>query len=189
MGFIKDNTNSFEVYLTDLGRRKTLDGGLMTAIKYFSVTDSDANYEYFIPNPNEILPYDNANLANYEPGDYVVTGGAYYKFKVGTSSRSGPPSDWWESKIVFNPNIITRQPIPTMNHEGTKLTSLGTNEVFDDGFINDVFVQTKLRGTIVDNKEYKKVLYTIKNNTEKSYVLYEPNVAQTTSPIITYIMI
>jgi hypothetical protein len=189
MGFIKDNTNSFEVYLTDLGREKTLDGGLMNAIKYFSITDSDANYEYFVPNPNEILPYDVSNLANYEPGDYVVTGGTYYQFKIGTSSRSGPPSDWWETKILFNPNVITKQPIPTINHADTKLTSLGNENSFNDDFINDVFVQVKLRGSKVGDKVYTKSLYTIKNNTEKSYVLYEPDVAHVMNPILTYIMV
>ncbi len=189
MGFIKDNTNSFEIYLTDLGREKTLDGGFMTAVKYFSISDSDANYEYFIPNPNDVLTYDNTNLANYEPGDYVVTGGTYYKFKIGTGSRTAPPSDWWEAKTLFNPNTITKQPIPVINHADTKTTSLGNNNAFNDDYVSDVFVQVKLRGSIVDNKEYKKALYTIKNNTEKSYVLYEPDVAQTTTPILTYIMI
>jgi hypothetical protein len=189
MGFIKDNTNSFDIYLTDLGRQKTLDGGLMTAVKYFSISDTDANYEFFIPNPNEILPYDGTNLANYEPGDYVVTGDTYYKFKIGTGSRSAPPSDWWEAKVVFNPNVITKQPIPVINHAGTKLTSLGNDNAFDDDYLNDVFVQIKLRGTKVDNREYTKALYTIKNNTERSYVLYEPNVAQTTNSILTYIVI
>lgn len=183
MGFIQDNTNSVEVYLTDLGREKFLNGGLMTAIKYFSITDDDSNYDFFTQNPNEVLTYDSSNLSNYVPGDYVVTGGTFYRFTIGTGSRTAPPSNWWIPTILFDPNVITSQPIPTINHNGTKLTSLG----IDTNFINDVFIQTRLRGSVVDNKNINNVITTIKSNTQRSYVPYNPDVAQSVAPITTYI--
>lgn len=189
MGFIKDNTNNFDIYLTDLGRQKMLDGGFKTAVTYFSLSDSDANYEYFVPNPNEILLYDSTNLANYNPGDYVVTGGTYYRFVLSTGTRSGPPSSWWESVVVFNPNVITAQPIPTYNHNGSKLTSLGNNNIYNDDYINDVFVQLRLRGGVIDNKISKKVISVVNNNTQGSYILYDPNVVQSTTPLLTYLSV
>ena len=55
MGFIKDNTNTFEVYLTDLGKEKFFNGGFKDSAVYFSVCDSDSNYEIFSPNINSNL--------------------------------------------------------------------------------------------------------------------------------------
>ena len=98
-------------------------------------------------------------------------------------SRTAPPSNWWIPTILFDPNVITSQPIPTINHNGTKLTSLG----IDTNFINDVFIQTRLRGSVVDNKNINNVITTIKSNTQRSYVPYNPDVAQSVAPITTYI--
>ena len=57
MGFIYDNTNTFEVYLTDLGKEKFFDGGFKDSIAYFSLVDSDANYQIFDPSQNEVLTW------------------------------------------------------------------------------------------------------------------------------------
>lgn len=47
MGFIKDNMNTFEVYLTDLGKQRFFDGGFKDAVVYFSIIDGDSNYDFF----------------------------------------------------------------------------------------------------------------------------------------------
>ena len=73
MGLIQSNTNTFQVYLTDLGKEKYLNGGLKNAIVYFSLSDADTNYDTFAPNPHDVLTYDSTNLANYQYGDFVVS--------------------------------------------------------------------------------------------------------------------
>src|SRR5206468_11543872 len=44
MGFIKGNTNSFEVFLTDKGLQTFYRDGLNDSMFFFSVNDDDANY-------------------------------------------------------------------------------------------------------------------------------------------------
>jgi hypothetical protein len=55
--------------------------------------------------------------------------------------------------------------------------------------INDIFVQTTLRGDIVDNKTYRYALFGVKNKTQKSYVLFEPDFnSNDTLSILTYLI-
>lgn len=66
MGFIKGNTNSFEVFLTDFGRQAFYRDGLKNESLFFSVSDDDSNYNIFnsplydpvniINNPNNSIP-------------------------------------------------------------------------------------------------------------------------------------
>ena len=138
MGFIKDNTNTFEVYLTDLGKQKFFDGGLYNSIKYFSISDNDANYDLF--------------------------------------SNSG---------TTFNPNIITTQSIPTINHVNENITTLGNLENIG---IKDVFVQVPLRGKKVDNIEYKKSLFGVKETSPRTQILQKTdNIFDTTLNILTFL--
>ena len=41
--------------------------------------------------------------------------------------------------------------------------------------LNDIFTQTALRGSIVENKTYRYGLFGIKNKTQRDYVLFEPD--------------
>lgn len=186
MGFIQDNTNTLLVYLTDLGRQKFIENGLKDSIAYFSITDDGANYDAFLPDPTELIPYSSANLANYNPGDVVVTGSTYYRFKIGTGGRTSPPSVWWDKILTFNPTIITAQPVPTINHQGTLQTSLGNSNAYNDDYLSEVFTQVTLRGDVVDNQVFRRNLKTIKNNTYKSYVFLQPD-PSTTGSTTTYI--
>jgi len=185
MGFIQDNTNTLEVYLTDLGREQFLRNGLATAVAYFSISDDSSNYDVFLPDPTETAPYLVANLATYNPGDVVSSGSTYYRFKIGTGSRTAPPSTWWDKLIIFDPRVIASQPIPTINHDGTLQTSLGNNNIYNDDYISDVFTQVTLRGDVFENKSYKKNLRTVKTNTHKSYVLREPDPSTSGTTITT----
>lgn len=182
MGFIQDNTNTLEVYLTDLGRQKFFQGGLKNAIVYFSLTDGDTNYDVFQPDPTEVLPYNFFSLSGYTPGVAVQNGGVYYRFKMGSGARSAPPSDWWDKLNVFNPTIITAQPLPIINHDGVLQTSLGDGS---DAFVNDVFTQVSLRGSIIDGATPNKTLKAVKTNTYKSYVFREPDPSTTGTTITT----
>ena len=69
MGFIKDNTNTFQVCLTDLGKQKFFDGGFKDAISFFSISDGDSNYDIFNPSLNEIIPFNDMGVINI--GDVV----------------------------------------------------------------------------------------------------------------------
>jgi uncharacterized delta-60 repeat protein len=69
MGFIRDNTNSFEVYLTDLGKQKFFEDGFKDSISYFSISDTDSNYTIFNPALNEIIPFEKMSEINI--GDVV----------------------------------------------------------------------------------------------------------------------
>jgi uncharacterized delta-60 repeat protein len=69
MGFIRDNTNSFEVYLTDLGKQKFFEDGFKDSISYFSISDTDSNYTIFNPALNEIIPFEKMSEINV--GDVV----------------------------------------------------------------------------------------------------------------------
>ena len=55
MGFIKDNANTIEVYLTELGKEKFFNGGLKDAVFYFSLSDGGSNYLTFITKKNQII--------------------------------------------------------------------------------------------------------------------------------------
>lgn len=185
MGFIKDNTNTLEVYLTDLGKEVFFNGGLKDAIVYFSVCDGDQDYSYFNVNPNNVLNFDKAKTYVYN--DVVKYNDTYRRCKVGTSTGNNITRlDVWEEIILFNPTVIENQPIPVINHEGTRLTSLGNN--IEGNFINDVFIQTPLRGSISDNIEYKRALFGTKHDTQRDYVMREPDInLTTTTSILTYI--
>ena len=69
MGFIRDNTNTFQVCLTDLGKQKFFDGGFKDAISFFSISDGDSNYTIFDPALNEIIPFNDMDSINI--GDVV----------------------------------------------------------------------------------------------------------------------
>ena len=69
MGFIRDNTNTFQVCLTDLGKQKFFDGGFKDAISFFSISDGDSNYDIFNPSLNEIIPFNDKAVINI--GDVV----------------------------------------------------------------------------------------------------------------------
>jgi hypothetical protein len=192
MGFIKDNTNTFEVYLTPLGKEKFFNGGFKDSAIYFSVCDSDSNYDIFSPNPNRILPYDYGKVYSYN--DIVVDGnGIYYRYKNATSASGYIPSTTptvWEKIILFDPTVITTQAIPTINHNGTKLTSLGNGIGGADDYVNDVFVQVPLRGKVADNIEYRRALLGTRQTTQKDYIMQEPDInTNQTLNVITYINI
>jgi hypothetical protein len=191
MGFIYDNTNTFEVYLTDLGKQKFFDGGFKDSIKYFSLTDSDANYDIFDPAKNEILTWNSGNT--YNIGVIVEYLGKYYR-KV-ANNISSPSTEYiptnlayWDEIRVFDSTNIGLQPIPTINHVTGITTSLANGTSQNDDFSHDVFVQTSLRGKKVDNMIYRRALFGVKSNTQKDYIMYEPelNPGQTIS-ILTYI--
>ncbi len=191
MGFIKDNTNTLEVYLTDLGKEMFFKDGLKNAVAYFSICDGDQNYSYFNINPNTLPMYDQNKTYFY--GDVVKHNFRSFGIKIFrciVESTTGAfiGSNWEVLEIVFNPTVIDNQPIPVINHEGTKLTSLGNN--IEGNFISDVFIQTPLRGSIADNIEYKRALFGTKHDTQRDYVMREPDInLTTTTSILTYIKV
>lgn len=69
----------------------------------------------------------------------------------------------------FNPTL-TNQDIITIND----------TESLTNGF-SQVFTQTNLRGSIVEDKMYKKSLFGINGGTPKSYVMFEPSLGFNTS--------
>jgi hypothetical protein len=190
MGFIYDNTNTFEVYLTDLGKERFFNGGFKDSITHFSLIDSDSNYDIFKPTQSEVLDYVSGKI--YEVGSVVKYLNKFYrKVKPDPSLLiNEPPTnlDYWDVITVYNTNVIASQTIPTINHadSGNK-TSLVNGS---DEYVNEVFTQTTLRGSFVDNKTYKRALFGIKNNTQRSYILYEPDLnSDETIGILTYINI
>ena len=185
MGFIKDNTNTFEVYLTDLGKEKFFNGGFADSVTFFSVSDSSNNYDIFKPSQNIVLEYDPSKT--YPVNSIVEFNNLYYrKVRVG----SGDPTNTliWDEIIVYDSTMIEPQPIPTINHQNTLKTSLGNGL---DENIKEVFTQTTLRGKIVDNKTYFKGFFGVKNNTQKDYVMFEPDLSSVdeSNIILTYINI
>ena len=66
MGFIRDNTNTFEVFLTDLGKQKFFDGGFKDSVSHFSISDIDSNYTIFDPALNEIIPFNDMDVINID---------------------------------------------------------------------------------------------------------------------------
>jgi hypothetical protein len=44
MGFLKQNTNQFKVYLTPKGKELMTNGGILSSISYFSLSDESTNY-------------------------------------------------------------------------------------------------------------------------------------------------
>ena len=189
MGFIKDNTNTFEVYLTDLGKEKFFNGGFKDSVVYFSVCDGDSNYQIFEPNMHNVLTY-NASTT-YNDGDIVLYSGNYYRYKYSSGSGHTPTNQtYWDKVILFDPTVIDTQPIPTINHNGTRLTSLGNGVNGSDDYINDVFVQVPLRGKVADNIEYRRALLGTRQTTQRSYVMQEPDInTNQTLNVLTYINI
>ena len=62
MGFINGNTNSFEVFFTDLGLQTFYQNGLMENSLFFSASDDDANYATFLSKTYD--PYNVVNNTN-----------------------------------------------------------------------------------------------------------------------------
>lgn len=191
MGFIKDNTNTFEVYLTDLGKEKFFNGGFKDSVTYFSICDGDSNYEIFSPSSQEILTYSSSTVYSYN--NIVKFGGLFYRYKSGTPASGISPttSSTWDQIVLFNPTVITTQPIPTINHYGTRTTSLGNSSgTLSDDYINDVFVQVPLRGKVSDNIEYRRALLGTRQTTQRDYIMQEPDIdTNQTLNVITYINI
>jgi hypothetical protein len=190
MGFIYDNTNTFEVYLTDLGKQKFFDGGFKDSVTYFSLIDSDANYQIFDPAQNEVLEWVTGNT--YNIGDIVLYNDKFYR-KVAVNPS--PPQDdiptdliYWDEIRVFDTTDIALQPIPTINHVTGITTSLANGSAQNDNFSHDVFVQTSMRGNKVDNIIYRRALFGVKSNTQRDYVMFEPDLnSDQTISILTYI--
>lgn len=189
MGFIKDNANTIEVYLTELGKEKFFNGGLKDAVVYFSLSDGGSNYLPFIPSKHEILEFDILNL--YSVGDVVKYNNNYYR-KV-SLNQDDPEVEYypdnelyWRKVYIFDATDISIQPIPVLNHANTYRTSIDN----DSGeFLSDVFTQTSLRGKISDNVYQRRGLYGTKNNTQKEYLLYEPDLgSESTLGVLTYIL-
>jgi hypothetical protein len=191
MGFIKDNTNTFEVYLTDLGKEKFFNGGFKDSVVYFSVCDGDSNYDIFSPSSQQILTYSASTVYSYN--DIVKYGDLFYRYKSATSASGILPttSGTWDQIVLFNPTVITPQPIPTINHHGTRSTSLGNaSGTISDDYINDVFVQVPLRGKVSDNIEYRRALLGTRQTTQRDYIMQEPDIdTNQTLNVITYINI
>ena len=56
-----------------------------------------------------------------------------------------------------------------------------------DDYINDVFVQVPLRGKVADNIEYRRALLGTRQNTQKEYIMREPDFNSTqTLNLLTY---
>jgi len=183
MGFIKDNTNTFEICLTDLGKQKFFDGGFKDSITYFSLSDGGSNYEIFIPDPNLVKDFDDSIV--YPAESIVKYSGKYYR------AKEESPADifinvegLWEETILYDPTKITTQAIPTIDHVGTKKTSLGNG--VDGEFINDVFTQTQIRGSVSDNIEYRRALLGTRDDTQKDYIFYEPDINIENIGVLTY---
>jgi hypothetical protein len=191
MGFIYDNTNTFEVYLTDLGKQKFFDGGFKDSITYFSLVDDDANYDIFEPAQNEVLTW--VNGGTYNIGDVIKYNNKFYR-KTSLNQLS-PLTEYiptnlayWDEIRLFDSTNIGLQPISTINHVTGITTSLANGSTQDDDFSHDVFVQTTLRGKKVDNIIYRRALFGVKANTQKNYILQEPDLnSDQTISILTYI--
>ena len=192
MGFIKDNTNTFEVYLTDLGKEKFFNGGFKDSVVYFSVCDGDSNYDIFSPSSQQILIYSASTVYSYN--NIVKYSNIFYRYKSATPASGILPTtsgSTWDQIVLFNPTVITPQPIPTINHHGTRSTSLGNaSGTISDDYINDVFVQVPLRGKVSDNIEYGRALLGTRQTTQRDYIMQEPDIdTNQTLNVITYINI
>lgn len=177
MGLINKNNNSFEVYLTDLGREKFFNGGLKDAISFFSLSDSDNNYSYFYTPENEINDYQGTGFT-YNINTVVKYNNNFY---IKTSVNPANPTQeylptngsYWNEITVFDTTNINKQRLPMVNHNNEYTTSIkdgGGNDIF----INDIYNQTILRGDIVDNKIYDKGLFNVKIKKIKEPILFEP---------------
>lgn len=120
MGFITGNTNEFVVYLTDKGKETFFNDGLLNSAYYFSISDTDANYNV-LTDPN------------FDP-------------------------------TLTNQDVIT----------------IRDTDSLTNGF-NEIFTQTNLCGSVLENKMYKKALLGINGGSPKSYVMYEPSLSLNTS--------
>lgn len=193
MGFILDNKNTFEVYLTDIGRRKFFEGGLKDSVAFFSISDSDSNYSIFDPTISQVSEYEVGEV--YEIGSIVEYSGNYYR-KVSVNPENPTmeyiPTNltYWDRIYLLDGNSVEQQPIPTINNKPYYKTSLmNGNDEDSSEFIYDVFTQTPLRGKSVDNIDYERALFSVKTNSQRSYVLYEPDLSSSDNyGVLTYIV-
>lgn len=197
MGFIKENMNTMNVYLTDLGKQKFFNGGFKDSIAYFSLQD-ETNYNTFSPDINKIPIYDNS--VAYHFGDYVEYNTKFYKHKTAESINILPDTGTttWEIINVFDPANINAQPISIIDHTSSPDTNKTSLDNDSGEFINKVFTQTTLRGVEyakkIDNNTGEYTLVKIKNpllgtkqNTVRYSVLHNPAYDSTTEiNIITF---
>jgi hypothetical protein len=187
MALIKDNKNSFEVYLTDLGRLKFIEGGFFEAIQSFSLSDSGANYRVFNVIKSDVLPY--SEETTYNVGDVVQYLNEYYEkvleFSEDFSGDKSPENlTYWNRVVLYDSTNLDQQRIPGIRHYGKYKTSIEG----EGSFIDDVFLVEKYRGGILDNKPYRKLLLHTNNNSQRDYILFEPDFNSTdTLGILTYI--
>lgn len=184
MGFIKDNMNSMNVYLTELGKQKFFDGGLKDSIAYFSLQD-ETNYEIFKPDINKIPVYNDALV--YYFGDCVLFNTKFYRHKSNESTGIYPDTGTttWQVINVFDPANIDAQPIVVIDHLNLP-ESYNTSLDNDYGeFISKVFTQVSLRGTQYVKKfdeginaynliKIKQPLLGTKQNTVRNNILHNP---------------
>lgn len=78
------------------------------------------------------------------------------------------------NNINFNSNLTNQDLITIKNNDSL------TNGLYE------VFTQSHKRGSVVDNKTYKKGLFSITDSINKDYVLYDPNPNVVSSAPITY---
>lgn len=193
MGFIKDNTNTFEVYLTELGKEAFFKGGLKDSIAYFSICDGDSNYQIFMPDMYRVQPFSAGKY--YQNGDvvsYFTSPKRYFRYAGASGNVTNAPTMdvSWDEIVLFDPRSIANQAIPTINHNNTRTTSLGNGGSDADDYVSDVFVQVPLRGKVADNMEYKRGLLGTKQNTQNGYVMREPDFnSNQTLNLLTYINI
>jgi uncharacterized delta-60 repeat protein len=161
MGFIRDNTNSFEVYLTDLGKQKFFEDGFKDSISYFSISDTDSNYTIFNPALNEIIPFEKMSEINI--GDVVsyitinsvndnTDGTIDNTFNIGTGVTSGfnnyvktlalQP----DGKILVGGDFtsysgVTRNRIIRLNSDSTIDNTFNIGNGFTDGLVWSIALQ------------------------------------------------
>jgi uncharacterized delta-60 repeat protein len=161
MGFIRDNTNSFEVYLTDLGKQKFFEDGFKDSISYFSISDTDSNYTIFNPALNEIIPFEKISEINI--GDVVsyitinsvndnTDGTIDNTFNIGTGVTSGfnnyvktlalQP----DGKILVGGDFtsysgVTRNRIIRLNSDSTIDNTFNIGTGFTDGLVWSIALQ------------------------------------------------
>lgn len=180
MGFISENMNSFEVYLTDLGKQKFFDGGFKDSIAYFSLSDCDNDYKVFMPDIETIPLFLQSNIYTVDSFVKFSDNGKYYRLVVPYVGITPLPTNntYWNQVYVFNPTVIADQPIPTIDHVNlstSRKTSLANGLPSSDDYSSEVFTQVPLRGKTADNMQYKNGLLGIKSEAIKELLMFEPD--------------